>query len=574
MPIYEFMPEIKLVLFLLIIGLGVRSAWFLTARIFGRYNPEHYHRWLVIPWRGLIRYQSRFGDWREEVFRIGKTSTASWASALSLLALVYRPKDIPIGRLRLAGFGLLQPHGIEPERHLAILAGTGAGKTALLGTMIALHRGNVCVVDPKAQLVKVLARRRGNGGDGVRGLCKNIGILDPYRLAKGLTSSCWNALDELTLVERREGRMAIVKYAMKMAEGLVPMDGDKPYFPKTAREFLHGLILHVFSTETADLRHLVRVRDLATRGYDEAGEHGFKFLLSEMRNNSEFDGVISNAAASLAEAGKSYGDILSTLRSALKFLDIPEIREISRRSDFSLADLKLGSQDLFICAPTSAIRGELSNWFRLITVLTLDLFERIPGNLSDPCLFAIDELPSLGYIEAIETAAPVMRSHGVRLVPVAQDIEGLARAYPKGWKGFLGNADAVFWMGTNEAQTAEYLSKLLGQKSKKIRRGWLPFFSRVEKTEERPLMTSDQVHRFLDPSKRNMIVTRFGKRAMRVKTIPYFRELPVYYYDADPEHQETHLRAMSRRYYATRVDVPIKSKAAYKTVTSIASEPE
>ena len=358
-------------------------------------------------------------------------------------------------------------------------------------------------------------------------------------------------MHELERVEQREGLDGIVKYAMKMAEGIVPMEGDKPYFPKTAREFLQGLILHVYTTEPKEKRNLATVRDLLTRGYPES-KHPFEFLLHQMQRNKAFSGVIANAGATMAGTGRSAGDVLSTARSATKFLDLPEIRNISSGSDFSLEDLKTGSLNLFVCAPTGSIRVELSGWFRLLTVLALDLFEKIPGNLEEPCLFAIDEMPSLGQIEAIETSAPVMRSYGVRLVAISQDLERLQAAYPKGWRGFLGNADAVYWMATNEDETAEYLSKSLGSQRIKQRAGWIPFFKSVIGQSDEPLLTPAQVKLVLDPDRNVMIVTRFGKKSIRSMTMPYYKELPVYFYEPDREYKEPHTRAFSRKLFASQ----------------------
>ncbi len=552
-----------LVISFLVFTTVLRTLWASVARYCGLWIPEHFRYWIWIPWRGVLKLWVRFTEWLEEVFQIGKGSTAGFAGFFAKTTLVFRPGYVLLGRLRFLGINLWQPLGFKAVRHLAMIAGTGSGKTTFLITILALHKGNVFVIDPKGQITEAIARRRGLGGNGVRGLGQNVAILDPYNTVKSRISSNWNALDELTRIEKREGKNAVVKYTMKIAEAIVPMDGDKPYFPKNAREFLQALILHVYTTEPPKDRHLVRVRELATRGY-----HGlvksdpFGFLLSEMQHNNAYGGAVANAAASLAGAGKSLGDILSTLRSALKFLDLPEIRDISLRSDFSLEDVVVANQDLFVCGPLSAVRQELSGWFRLLAVFSLDLFEKIDPNLEHACLFAVDEMPSLGYVEAIETSAPVMRSYGVRLLAIAQDLERLRNAYPQGWRGFLGNADAVFWMGTNEDETAEHLSKSLGDKTRRKRKGLVPFFRRIVSSDTRTVITADQVKRVLAPDKETMIITRFGKRALVVGTMPYFWELPVNFYDPDPAHREGWARAFVRSLNAKNTAVVGHTNAA------------
>ncbi len=555
-----------LTLVVILLAHGIRMLIHLALRTVGLWNPEHFRYWIWIPWRSLAKLYIRYGEWRTDEWKAGSKATSQWGGLLGRMVLVFKPGDVLLGGFGYYGFRLFQPLGLKAERHLSMVAGTGTGKTTLLITMLGLHRGNAFVVDPKGQITKIIANRRGMGGNGIKGVGQDVAILDPNNIAKGHPLACWNAIDELTRVEARVGSDAVVRYAMKIAEGLIPMEGDKPYFPNTAREFTQGLILHVYTTEPPGKRHMVRVRDLLTRGYanemmaagatpDEVSANSFKFLLEEMQKNLSYNGVIANAAATMANTGKSYGDVLSTARSALKFYDLPEIRKISYSSDFSLEDLKLGKLDLFICAPTGDIRGAYRGWFRLLCVFALDLFEQIPGNLKNPCLFAIDEMPSLGPIEAIATSAPVMRGYGVRLLAITQDLEKLQKTYPSDWRGFLGNSDVTYWMGTNEQDTGKHLSEYLGKSTRvthqysilRFWRWWRLFWARGEKTfEDRELLTPQQVMKILAPQKQNMILTRFGKSPIRVKTMPYFKELPVYFYDADGEHTEPSARQFGR----------------------------
>ena len=232
------------------------------------------------------------------------------------------------------------------------------------------------------------------------------------------------------------------------------------------------------------------------------------------------------------------------------------MQRVITHSDVLLADLKTGEKPvtIFLGAPVTAIQGELSRWFRLIVELGLYMFETIPGNLKNPCLFALDEMPSLGRIEAVETAAPLLRSYGVRLLAIAQDVERLKQAYPESWEGFLGNADLVFWMGTNHVGTTQYLEKALGEAThrRRLSGGLLTGKPARYDSAERPLMYGEQIRRFLDPASGNMIITRFGKRPMRTRQAPYFTELPVWLYRPDPNFAERPARAWTRRKLAER----------------------
>ena len=517
-------------------------------RLFGLYNPESFRFWVIPLWRGFYRPFLALRNWTERAFVMGRRASAGWTTVGELMTLLHKPGRIFLGRIWSKAPGGRQPVGIKGERHLVMVAGSGSGKTTQLITMAALHKGNSFIIDPKGQVTRVLYRRLQTGGGAVVGKNMDRAVLDPYGMVSGIKeSSSWNALGEITRAMEREGADAAVRYSAMIAEGLVvTQPGDKAYFPDSARNFLQGLILFVLAAEPAERQHLVRVRELLMNGLPERaepGENPFDVLLFEMSECTAFNGLVAGRARTIADGSASgSGDILSTARQQTAWLDYPEIRAISKTNSFYLEDLKSGALNLSVCAPVTDLQKPLAGWFRLLTVLSMYIFERIPGRLTHPCLFALDEMPSLGHIAAVETAAPLMRGFGIRLLAVTQDIEALQRAYPKGWGGFLGNAEAVFWMGTNHDPTAQYLERTLGNALiKEAIPGTKPARYRLV---ERPLLTADQVKRFLQGS--NMIVTRYGKRPMRLKATPYFSELPVYYYDRDKDYRETPLRMLSR----------------------------
>src|SRR5262249_271475 len=83
---------------------------------------------------------------------------------------------------------------------------------------------------------------------------------------------------------------------------------------------------------------------------------------------------------------------------------------------------------------------------RAFNEMTMAAFENMPGKMKIPCSVFLDEMPSL-RIELLDTAAPVFRRFGIRLVVVTQDLEKLRQAYPDSWEGFIGNAQCTIWMG-------------------------------------------------------------------------------------------------------------------------------
>lgn len=283
-------------------------------------------------------------------------------------------------------------------------------------------------------------------------------------------SDVWNFMDELHAAVDREGPQAAVRMAIKGSESLVitPPGDRSPFFPNAARGIALSTLLFVYRYCPREEQNLVTFRRLICRGLDKETsdpKEAIDLWLYVMSQCDDFDGAIANGAAALKNAGtETQGNVLATLREQTKWIDLPELHPVlTGQSSFLSHELKT-RDDLVVSlvAPVGAIREELARFCRLLTNTIAHTFETLEIRKRRPCLFAIDELPAQGYNRTLETIAPVARSYGLQLLGIAQDIGNLRAAYPHTWESFIGNADAVFWMGANHQETIAYLEKILG----------------------------------------------------------------------------------------------------------------
>ncbi len=518
----------------------LRTLTTVLLRSLGLSHPAHYRLWPRLPWRAVFKIWLAIKRWKEQVFRFGKLATGGFASVPAVLTLMYTPSKVFLGRVYAWGFGLLQPIGLSVSRHIFCYAMTGAGKSVWLIAMLSLWRGSAWIIDPKGQVRDALRRVDK----------RHWVVFEPY----GETTDGFNPFDDIKAAILREGGSAAIKWATRVAQALVvtPAGSRQPYFTDTARGFLVGLILHVLSMHEETEHHLGYARELIVHGYRVYGEDGAldsspedsrELLFKMMRENPAFDGAVAGGVAALISTGKeTMGNVLSTLQEQTKWLDITSVANMLKTTTRPLSDAKTRDDVVFaFCAPVLSIREELAPLTRLLTNLTAYTFESVQEKKGQ-CLMVADELQAQGYNATIEVILPVFRSLGVTFVGIAQDEEGMKAAYPKTYQAFRGNADFTLWMATAHPSNLEALRKALGEKTHvEVDRR-----SRRRTRRNVPVMDVDQIGRFLEPGKGNVIVTRAGQRAVKLKLDPYFTALPVTRYDADPDHRERFLRAITR----------------------------
>ncbi len=512
-------------------------------RKIGLYSPALYAAApSVLPiWRPLYRLKMGFSRWREMLVKFGKYSTAGFATPLATLTLSFDTSKVLLGRVWWAGVGLIHPVGIKIQRHLMAYAMTGAGKTTWLITLLALWRGSACLVDPKGQVTSAL--RLNDRRQWV--------VLSPHEPER---SAQWNPIDDIKAAMAREGIGAAVKWSHRLAEALIvtPANSKSPFFSDTSRGYVVGLILQVLSAHPEEHHNLPFIYELIIHGlrvFNEDGslasssEEARQILDNRLLHNTAFDGAVAASASAFINAsGDTKGSLVATIQEQLKWLAIPSIKQFLLATTLPLSAAKTRIDVVFsFVAPVLSLREELKPLFRLCCNFISYTFEAVPKK-SGQCLFIIDEIQAMGYNATLEVALPVARSYGLSIVAIAQDREGMKASYPKTYGSFEGNADCVLFMATNHPDNYQYVSKALGKRTH------IEVDPRTGRKSyrEAEVMTPDQVKRFLSPEMGNLIAIRAGARALRLKIAPYFKELPVTAYVADPDHRESWLRRIFR----------------------------
>ena len=413
------------------------------------------------------------------------------------------------------------PVGIADDRHIIEVAGSrgGKGRSHVIPTLLT-YEGSCVATDPKGELATTTAKaRRDKLGQSVR-------VVDPFETSRGAAEKHRARFNPLSLLtydpdDPAFSNPTIVEDAELIADGMVIPSGGDSHWDDAARQWLHGLILHVATWPFYFAsRHLVTVRELLMRGAENPanGEFSFDLLRSEMQRNPACGGVVQDAAADFFDKpDNERGSVLSTARKHTHFLTYPSIQQSVTGHDFDLSDLKRRKTTVYLCLPAVRL-GSCNRWLRMFVNLTLAVLEREPTPPGPPVLLCLDEFPILGHMKTIEDAAGQIAGFGVKLWPIIQDLGQLKSLYKDRWQTFMGNAGVLIFHSNNDVFTLEFISKRIGMTALDAEnKSQINAASAVSSglsgrswsVQTQPLMTLDEIALFFgrdDPLQRELIV--------------------------------------------------------------------
>lgn len=494
--------------------------------------------WLLFDRKGQRQWHYRFlgkvtAPLRRllRVFHFGKGGSATFAGITDEWESLHKPGSILLGR---SAYGKEWTIGLTDDRHLLTIASTGGGKgrSAIIPNLL-MWPGSALVLDPKGTNAAVTAARRGKGRGRVeQGLGQEVHVFDPFGvLAKqGVESGVFNPL---ALLDPSSDRIAEDIWAI--ADALVVAEPGSEHWDQSAHSLISGLIAHVITQEPEEKRNLARVRDLLTSAEFSAAENdeGIDLsVLGRMSRNPGAGGLAARAAAQLLAAGdRERGGIVSTAMRHTRWLDSGPMRGVLSGAGFDLRDLKRKAMTVYVVIPPEELENH-KRFLRLFVTLGLAAMTREPTRPKHRVLFLMDEFPAMGPLESVRVGINVIRSYGVILWPIIQNIGQLVHLYGKDAPTFLDATGAVQVFSVGGHETAAFVASNLGERP-------------VDRNERgqvvramTALRTAGEIQEETDRDWTTQIILRAGKPPLLLKRVMYDKAFPKTQYLPDPDHPE------------------------------------
>ncbi len=492
-------------------------AFFWWWYFFDAYAPEVFFRGALIAASGgflSIAVAIALSVWRaREASRVDTYGSARWAEKEEVRAAGLLGTDgVVLGRYER---DYLRHDGPE---HVLCFAPTRSGKgVGLVVPSLLTWPGSAIVHDIKGENWQLTAGFRARHG--------RVLLFDPTN-AK---SAAYNPL-----LEVRRGEWE-VRDVQNIADILVDPEGSlekRNHWEKTSHALLVGAILHVLYAETDKTlagvaaflsdpkRPIETTLDamMKTAHLGEAGPHP----------------VIASAARELLnKSDNERSGVLSTAMSFLGLYRDPVIAEVTRRSDWRIADIVGGKAPatLYLVVPPS----DINRTKPLIRLLLNQIGRRLTEDLQAKggrhrLLLMLDEFPALGRLDFFESALAFMAGYGLKAFLIAQSLNQIEKAYGPN-NSILDNCHVRVSFATNDERTAKRVSDALGtateMKAMKNYAGhrlspWLGHLMVSRSETARPLLTPGEVMQ-LPPT--DEIVMIAGTPPIRAKKARYYEDV-------------------------------------------------
>lgn len=204
---------------------------------------------------------------------------------------------------------------------------------------------------------------------------------------------------------------------------------------------------------------------------------------TDIKGNNELDKYFSRLpvesvakmqyATSNFSKGEARGSIFSVAMSELNIFTMDEIAKLTSKNSIDLKDIGFKSEDnrpvaLFMTVPDYDTSNHvIASIFvrQLYYVLAKEATFNIPAKCDREVIFLLDEFGNMPAIESMANIITVCLGRNIKFNLIIQGISQLKKLYGDDYKTILGNCSNKFYIFTNEVETAEEFSKLLGDKT-------------------------------------------------------------------------------------------------------------
>lgn len=373
------------------------------------------------------------------------------------------------------------------NQNIAVIGSSGSSKSQsyVIPNLINVRDKSIIVTDPKGELYDLTAQLKKDQG---------------YKIYQvDFISFMQSKYNPLSYVETTLQAQKVANTIISNFEG---DGGDNVFFKNSATNMLSALIIYVkaeFPPEEANMEKVVQIYTDYVQD-----ETTFKKWIKTIHDEHPAKEMLNSI---IDLTGNTRGSVTSTLNNGFNIFKLPQVKQMTRKSDFHFKDfidekailyVKLSMEDDTFAPLTSVFFSQMINIYYDIAS------ESENQKLKRKIVFMLDEFANIGKIDNYSRTLATCRSLGLSMHTIIQNKSQLEKNSMYGSEetnDILSNHDTIVLLRAKQedTETTKWISDALGTTTKEITKESVSV-SRQGKTVstnkehiERPLMTQAEV---------------------------------------------------------------------------------
>ena len=353
--------------------------------------------------------------------------------------------------------------GLNAKKHrrnlnTLVIGGSGAGKTRFFckPNLMQCCRNSYFVLDPKGEIVRDVGELLSQKEYEVR-------VLDLISMEK---SHCYNPFVYL------QSDNDIQRLVTNLFKATTPKgsQSNDPFWDTSASMLLSALVYYLHYEAPEDEQNFAMVMEMLRAGAIENEEDSrptpLDYLFADLEMDRPDHIALKYYRSYHAGSAKTLKSIQITLAARLEKFNLESLAALTCTDELDLASMGEKKVALFAIIPDND-----SSFNFLVSILYTQLFQQLffsadhihGGALPIPVHFLMDEFANVSLPDDFDKILPVMRSRGVSVSIILQNLAQLKALFEKQWESIVGNCDEFLYLGGNEQSTHKYVSELLGK---------------------------------------------------------------------------------------------------------------
>lgn len=354
--------------------------------------------------------------------------------------------------------------GLNAKKHrrnlnTLVCGGSGAGKTRFYCKPNLMQANTSFVIlDPKGEILR-------DTGGLLKAKGYEIRVLDLISMDK---SHCYNPFVYL------QSDNDVQRLVTNLFKSTTPKGAQtqEPFWDTAASMLLLALTFYLRYEAPEEEQNFPMVMEMLRAGAIEDEEDNRPTPLDNLFSDLEMENPDHIAVKYYhnyhSGSAKTIQSIQITLAARLEKFNLESLAAMTQTDELDLPSMGEKKVALFALIPDND-----SSFNFLVSILYTQLFQQLfysadhvhGGSLPVPVHFLMDEFANVSLPDDFDKILSVMRSRGVSVSIILQNLAQLKALFEKQWESIVGNCDEFLYLGGNEQSTHKYVSELLGKET-------------------------------------------------------------------------------------------------------------